>query len=99
MPEEKVVIVSRHPATVNLLKSRFPEAEVVSHMTEDNIPENALVIGNLPIEMIAKVLEKGNRFVSVVLNIPPEMRGKELSEEELKKFAKFVEVKKLELEV
>ena len=94
----KVVIVSRHPGTINLLKSKFPDAEIISHMTEDSIPENALVIGNLPIEMVAKVLEKGNRFVSVVLNIPPEMRGKELSEEELKKFAKFIEIKKIEIE-
>lgn len=93
----KVVIVSRHPATVNLLKSKYPDAEIISHMTEDNIPSNALVIGNLPIEMIAKVLEKGNRFVSVVLNIPQELRGKELNEEELKKYAKFIEVKRLEI--
>jgi len=93
-----VIIVSRHAATVNLIKKHFPEAEVVSHMTEDSIPENALIIGNLPLPMVEKVLKKGNRFVMVSLNIPPELRGKELNEEELKRFAEFVEVKKLELE-
>ena len=94
----KVVIVSRHPGTIEYLKRFYPEAEVINHMTENNIPENALVIGNLPIEMIAKVLEKGNRFVSVVLNVPAELRGKELEEEELKKYMRLIEIKELKIE-
>ena len=94
----KVVIVSRHEATVNYLKKRFPDAEVVGHLSDPVAYKDCLIIGNLPIHMIAELLQNNNRFVLVALNVPPEMRGKELREEKLKKFAKFIEIKKIEIE-
>ena len=94
----EVVIVSRHPATVNYLKTVFPEAKVVSHISSiDEIPNGSLVIGNLPIHMIAELIKKGCRFVLVSLEIPRELRGKELSESELRKYMKLLEISKLEL--
>ena len=94
----KVVIVSRHEATVNYLKKRFPNADVISHMSDPSEYRNCLIIGNLPINVIDTLLKNGNRFVMVSLDIPKELRGKELGEEELKRYAKFYEVRKLELE-
>ena len=98
MPEKKVVIVSRHEATINLLKSKYPDAEVVNHISNPAEYSNCLIIGNLPINMIADLIKNGNRFVLVALNVPPELRGKELGEEELKKYMKLYEIKSLELE-
>ncbi len=94
----KVVIVSRHEGTISLLKKRFPDAEVVSHLSDPAAYKDCLIIGNLPIHMIAELLQNNNRFVLVALNVPPELRGKELNEEELKKYMKLYEVKKLEIE-
>jgi len=59
---------------------------------------NCLIIGNLPINIISELLQNNNRFVLLALNVPPELRGKELNEEELKKYMKLYEVKKLEIE-
>jgi len=94
----KVVIVSRHEGTISLLKKRFPDAEVVGHLSDPATYKDCLIIGNLPINMIAELLQNNNRFVLVALNVPPELRGKELNEEELKKYMKLYEVKKLEIE-
>ncbi len=95
----EVVIVSRHPATINYLKTVFPVAKVVSHVSSlDEIPTGALVIGNLPIHLIDKLInERGCRFVLVSLDIPQELRGKELNEQELKKYMRLFEISELKL--
>jgi len=95
----EVVIVSQHESTIKLLKTVFPEAKVVSHINSpEDIPSGSLVIGNLPIHMVSELINnRGCRFVLVSLDIPPELRGKELGEEELKKYMKLVEISKLEL--
>jgi len=95
---ENVVVVSRHEGTIKLLKKHFPDAEVIDHLNDvSEIPKGSLVIGNLPLPMIEEILKRGSRFVIVSLNIPRELRGKELTEEELKKFAEFIEVEDLKL--
>ena len=95
----EVVIVSRHPATVNYLKTVFSEAKVVSHINSpEDIPSGSLVIGNLPIHLIDELINKrGCRFVLVSLEIPQELRGKELNEEELRKYMRLLEITRLEL--
>jgi len=93
----RVVIVSRHPATVKYLKNIWPEAEVIDHLDDPRRFKNCLLVGNLPLPMVAELLRNGNRFVMVTLNVPKELRGKELGEEELKKYMKLYEITKLEL--
>jgi len=95
----EVVIVSRHESTIKLLKTVFSEAKVVSHVSDPSeIPSGSLVIGNLPIHLIDELINKrGCRFVLVSLEIPQELRGKELNEEELRKYMRLLEISKLEL--
>ena len=94
----RVVIVSRHEGTIEFLKGKFPEAKVIEHLKDINeIPEGALVLGNLPLDMIKELMDKRNaRFVLVTFREAP--RGKELSKEEVAKLLKLVEVKKIEIE-
>ena len=94
----KVVIVSRHESTIDYLKKRYPNAEVVNHIDDPKKFKDSLIIGNLPINVIDTLLKNGNRFVLLALNIPQELRGKELGEEELKRYAKLYEIKELKLE-
>ena len=94
----KVVIVSRHKGTIDYLKKRYPNAEVVNHIDDPKKFKDSLIIGNLPLHMVSEVLKNRNRFVMVSLDIPRELRGKELNESELKEYIKLYEIKKLELE-
>ena len=94
-----MIVVSRHRGTIEYVKMFFPDAEVIEHLTDVNdIPRGSIVIGNLPITLINRILERGCRFIYVSLNIPKEMRGRELSIEELDKYIEFIEIKRLELE-
>jgi len=94
----KVVIVSRHEGTINYLKKHYPNAEVVNHIDDPKKFKDSLIIGNLPLHMVSEILKNGNRFVMVSLDVPKELRGKELNESELKEYIKLYEIKKLELE-
>jgi len=93
----EVVIVSRHQGTIEVLRQIFPEAQVVQHISNPREFKGALLIGNFPLEMIAELKKNGNRVIVVNLRVPPEMRGKELSKEEVQKFMKLLEVEELKL--
>jgi len=98
LPSE-IVIVSRHPATIEFLKEKLPNAKVIEHLNgPDDISFGALVFGNLPLHMVEQLLQKGCRFIMVSLNIPRELRGKELSREELEKYIELYEIRRLKLE-
>jgi len=95
----KVYIVSRHPGTIEYLKRFYPDAEVINHLkSPDDIPSGSLVIGNLPLTVVARLKERGVRYVQVNLEVPPELRGKELDVNELEKYVKLVEIKELKIE-
>jgi|GEM_PF-3346252 len=88
---KKYLIVSRHEDTIKLLMSFIEKqfdtyAEVLEHLTEDKLrelDENSHVFGNLPLNMIAQVINKGASFYSLELDIPKELRGRELDEQTL----------------
>ena len=78
-----VIIVSRHDATVRLLRKRFPrlgEVPVYTHVSTDTI-DGKIVIGNLPLHLAARA----NVVYNVSIDVPPDLRGKELSEEDLER--------------
>jgi len=91
--------VSRHQSTIKLLKQIWPEAKVINHLENINeIPAGSLVIGNLPLTIVNKLInERGCRYVQVTLEVPPNLRGKELNEQELKKYMKLIEIQELKL--
>ena len=94
----KVAIVSRHKSTVELVRERFRDVEVFEHVSDiDALKGFDLVIGNLPLHMVAELKEAGVRYVMVSLELPRELRGRELNIEELRKFVKFVEVESLKI--
>jgi len=96
---KNIVVVSRHKGTIDYLKSKLGDVQVIEHLTSvEQIPKNSVVIGNLPINMIEEVIKRGNEFILVTLDIPKELRGKDLDVNEVKKYVKFYKVKKLELE-
>ena len=75
----KKVIVTRHTALVEFLKELGVEGEVVAHATEETVAGKH-VFGVLPMRLAAEA----GRFTEVSLNVPAELRGKELSLEEIK---------------
>lgn len=82
---QDTVVVTRHPALIKFLEKQGlvnEKTPVISHATADDI-EGKHVIGVLPMRYAAMALT----ITEVPLNIPAELRGKELSLEQVEKFA------------
>lgn len=78
----KSLIITRHEALVEFLEKEFGiVGEVISHATADAVRGNK-VIGVLPLHLAAEAAE----IVSVDLNLPAEMRGKELTYDDVRKY-------------
>ena len=84
----KTIIVTRHPALVEYLReARIVEGkesiEVLSHVDNPELIRGKHVFGVLPLHLAAFAAS----ITEVPLSIPAEMRGKELTLEEVRQFA------------
>ena len=79
------VVVTRHSALVDYLVETGlcpASIEVVSHANEETVAEKN-VIGVLPLRLAAKAAS----ITEVPLNIPPHLRGVELTLEQIRQYA------------
>ena len=79
------VVVTRHASLIELLRERGlvdDSARVLSHATPDDV-RGARVIGVLPLSLAALA----DSIVEVPLALTPEMRGRELTLDELRAVA------------
>ncbi len=80
------LLISRHPSAIAWVKSKVMVDKVLTHLTDDDIAKltaDDTVIGTLPIHLAAAVCEQGATFVYLSLDTPPELRGAELSIEQM----------------
>jgi len=79
----ETIIVTRHPALVEFLAEEHGiSGRVVAHATEEDVAGRH-VIGVLPLRLAALALT----ITEVPLNVPEEMRGTELTVDDLRNFA------------
>ncbi|NVO23316.1 CRISPR-associated protein Csx16 [Donghicola mangrovi] len=78
--------VSRHQATMEWAKGQHIAANFVSHLDIAKVQQNDRVYGTLPIQLVAEVCAKGARYFHVILDLPAEHRGKELTMVDLQRF-------------
>ena len=79
----ETIIVTRHPALVEFLAEEHGiRGRVVAHATEKDVAGKH-VIGVLPLRLAALALT----ITEVPLNVPEDMRGSELTVDDLRKFA------------
>lgn len=86
------VLVTRHEALVEYFKElgiKFDK--VISHATEEDVRGND-VYGVLPLHLASLA----NTVTTVDMNLPVEMRGKELSLEDIKKYLVDISTYKVE---
>lgn len=76
--------VTRHPGAVEWARRRGLQIDrQITHLDPDLIAPGDTVIGILPVNLAARVCEKGGRYLNLSLNLPPDARGRELSADEL----------------
>jgi len=75
--------VTRHKGAVDWAKKQGINAEHLPHFNPEIINSGDTVIGTLPVQLAASVCEKGGKYLHLSLNLTPDMRGKELTVEDM----------------
>ncbi len=60
--------------------------ELVEHLDPDSINPGDLVIGTLPVHLVAAICRRGGRYKHLSLDIPPDHRGQELTADDMERF-------------
>jgi len=78
--------VSRHPGAMDWADQNGIKADrQVAHLDVEQVHRGDIVIGNLPVDLAARVCENGAQYMHLILNVPQHMRGKELTADDLQK--------------
>lgn len=76
----KTLVVTRHAGAVEWLKAKgFSECEVIAHFAPIMVQSGDVVVGILPLNLVAEVNAKGGRFFALDMNVPSELRGVEMT--------------------
>lgn len=79
--------VSRHTGAHDWLAARGLTVDrQIAHLDLEQVAPGDLVIGTLPINLVAALCAHGARYVHLALELPAEARGRELSAAELDRF-------------
>ena len=79
--------ISRHLGAITWAKQQgFQVNEQLTHFDPTQTKQGDMVIGTLPINLVAKVCDKGGRYFHLSLDLPVEARGKELSPDDMTRF-------------
>lgn len=84
-PHARRYFVSRHPGAIEWAK-RYPwglQSEFVAHLDPSLVMPGDVVIGSLPVHLVAELCARGACYLHLVLPLAAELRGKELSADEL----------------
>ncbi len=78
-------IISRHAGAVEWLASRIPAPYVhLLHLqSAQPIQAGDTVIGTLPVNLIAQINAQGATYLHLTLELPPHLRGQELTADQL----------------
>ena len=89
------VIVTRHQALVEYLRRKNAVAvdvEVIAHITSPEQVAGKVVAGVLPLHLAAAA----EAIVNVQLNLPPDLRGVELTLEQVEQYAAGIQAYRVE---
>lgn len=81
----QLIFVSRHPGASEWATEMGLQIDLhVKHLLVDQVTDGDVVIGTLPVNLIALLTQRGVRYFHLTLDMPPEMRGQELSSRDLR---------------
>jgi CRISPR-associated protein Csx16 len=83
--------VTRHKGAAEWIRARFPNVEVVDHLTPEQVGPGDIVIGTLPVNLAAAVIAQGADFQHLSLDLPAEARGRELTAEIMDQYGARIE--------
>jgi CRISPR-associated protein Csx16 len=83
--------VSRHAGAHEWASRKGFEVVVITHFDPENVQNDDIVIGTLPIHLAARVCERGGRYLHLVLDLTSDDRGKEISADRMDQLGARIE--------
>jgi CRISPR-associated protein Csx16 len=84
--------VTRHPGAIEwAARRRMRIDHRLAHLDPAIITPGDTVIGILPVNLAARVCERGGRYFNLSLDLPADARGRELSADELEAYGARIE--------
>lgn len=84
-----IVACTRHEGSKNVIRSLLPDSlknrEIVfmPHVESIDDIDSDVVVGNLPTHLVRELTIRGIRFFNLTLDVPFELRGEDLSEDQV----------------
>lgn len=77
--------ISRHPGAVQWAREHNIGVDrKLAHLDIDDIRPGDVVIGSLPVNLVAELTQRNARYLHLTLDLPPEWRGRELNIEQMR---------------
>jgi len=84
--------VSRHPGAREWARRQDIQVdEFITHLDVERIGEGDTVIGSLPVNLAVEVCSRGASYLHLSLELPPELRGRELTADDLQALGARIE--------
>jgi CRISPR-associated protein Csx16 len=88
----RTYFVTRHPGARDWARTEgIVVDELIEHLDTDSIQAGDTVIGSLPVNLAAEVCARGGRYLHLTLPLPPELRGRDLTAEDMRRLGARVE--------
>lgn len=89
--------VGRHPGALEWAARQGLQIDrFATHLDPAEVQGGDTVIGSLPVNLAALVCQRGGRYLSLSVSLPAELRGKELSADQLEKLGARLEEYRVE---
>ncbi len=76
-------LVTRHPGAQAWLHQHGIEVAVTPHLDVGRVAAGDEIYGTLPLHLAAEVCMRGARLFHLAIDLPPELRGKEIPATEM----------------
>jgi CRISPR-associated protein Csx16 len=89
--------VTRHPGAEEWAARRgIPVDRILQHLLPGAVAPGDVVIGTLPVHVVAEVQARGARYLHLILDVPAESRGVELTAEDMDRLGARLEEYRVE---
>lgn len=78
--------VTRHPGAVAWARRQGVGAMTIAHLEPSDVGDGDVVIGTLPVHVVADIQRRGARYLHLEMVVPPDWRGRDLSPDDMDRF-------------
>ena len=82
-----IIFVTRHKGALEWARKHGIEPdEMTSHLDSSRIHPGDVIIGTLPVHVVAEVCARGGHYLHLTMSTPQHARGRELTAEDMEKY-------------